>query len=124
MAVLGCVGAVHAIAVELPGRDIVQIAMPDVLGAFRQLDALELAAALIVEQAQLDLLRVGREQREIGAAAVPACAETRKGSGGEAHRSAFRYQEDGGERRDREAELGGRRPTAWTSPTLPTLLPP
>src|SRR6185437_7196462 len=99
------VGAVYAIAVELPGRDVVQIAMPDVFAAFGQLDALELATALVVEQAQLDLFRIRREQREIGAAAVPAGAETRKGSGSKAHRSAFRHEKDGGKRRDREAQL-------------------
>ena len=55
VAVLGLVGAVDAIAVELPGRDVVQIAVPDVLGALGQFDAFEFAAALAVEQAQLDL---------------------------------------------------------------------
>ena len=75
VAVLGLVGPVHAIAVELAGRDVVQIAVPDVFGALGQFDALELAAALAVEQAQLDLLRIGREQRKIGAPAVPGCTE-------------------------------------------------
>ena len=106
VAVLGLVGAMHAIAVELAGRDVVEIAVPDVLGALRQLDALEFAAALAVEQAQLDLLRVGGEQREIGAASVPACAEACGRSGSQAHRSAFRNEEDRGERRNGEAELG------------------
>ena len=75
VAVLGLIGPVNAIAVELPGRDVVQIAVPDVLGALRQFDALEFAAALAVEQAKLDLLRIGGEQRKVGAPAVPACAE-------------------------------------------------
>src|SRR6185437_16683685 len=86
-------------------RHVVQIAVPDVLAALRQLDALELTAALIVEQAQLDLLGVGGEQREVGAAAIPACAETRKRSGAEAHALAFGYKEYGAQRRDREVEL-------------------
>ncbi len=75
VALFGRIGPVDAIAVELSGRDVVEIAMPDVLGTLRHFDALELAATLTVEQAQLDLLGIGREQREIGAASVPAGAE-------------------------------------------------
>src|SRR4051812_36151965 len=95
----------HAVAVELAGRDVVEIGVPDILGALRQLDTLELAAALHVEQAQLDLLRVGGEQREIGAASVPASAEACGRSSSQAHRSAFRNEEDRGERRNGEPEL-------------------
>ena len=75
VAVLGLIGAVNAIAVELSGRNVVQIAVPDIFGALGQFDAFEFAAALAVEQAKLDLLRVGGEQRKIGAPAVPACTE-------------------------------------------------
>ena len=75
VAVLGLIRPVNAIAVELAGRDVVQIAVPDILGALRQFDAFEFAAALAVEQAKLDLLRVGGKQRKIGAPAVPACTE-------------------------------------------------
>src|SRR6201999_555115 len=107
MALLGCVGAVDAIAVELSGRDVVEVAVPDVLGPLRHFDALELAAALAVEQAQLNLLGIGREQREVSPASVPAGAEARMRSGGKTHLSAFGNQEDGGERRDGESELGG-----------------
>ena len=73
VAVLGRIGAVDAIAVELPGRDVVEIAVPDVLVALGQFDPLEFAAALAVEQAKLDLFRIGREQRKVGAPSVPAC---------------------------------------------------
>ena len=59
VAVLRRIGPVDAIAIELAGRDVVEIAVPDVLGAFRQLDPLELAAALTVEQAKLDLFCIG-----------------------------------------------------------------
>src|SRR6267154_2792161 len=62
----GRIGPVDAVAVELSRRDVVKIAVPDVLGTLRQFEALELAAALAVEQAKLDLFRVGGEQREIG----------------------------------------------------------
>src|SRR3981081_2985699 len=75
VAVFGLVKSVNAIAIELSGRNVVQIAVPDIFGALGQFDAFELAAALTVEQAKLDLLRIGREQRKVGAPAVPACAK-------------------------------------------------
>src|SRR6476620_1105144 len=75
VAALGLVGPVDAIAVKLSGRNVVLITMPDVLGPLRQLNAFELAAALGIEQAEFDLLRIGREQRKISAPPVPACAE-------------------------------------------------
>src|SRR6185437_8562172 len=43
MAMLRLIGAVHAIAVELSGRDVVEVAVPNVLAALGQLDAFELA---------------------------------------------------------------------------------
>src|SRR6185437_7301801 len=85
MAVLGRVGPVHAIAIELPRRHVVEIAVPDVFAAFGQLDAFELTPSLIVEQAKLDLLRVSGEQRKIGPAAVPACTEARGRSRRQSH---------------------------------------
>ena len=54
---LRIIGAVHAIAVELARYDVVEIAVPDILGPLGQRDALELAPALAVEQAELDLCR-------------------------------------------------------------------
>ena len=104
--VLGMIGAMHPIAVELPWRDIVEIAMPDILGTFRQFDALEFTAALTVEQAKLDLLRIGREQRKVGASSVPACTQAGGASRGQSHASAFRYEKDRGQWRDGQAELG------------------
>src|SRR6516225_2201465 len=103
MAVLRLIGAVNAVAIDLSRRNVVEIAVPDILAALRQLDALQLASAQIVEQAQLDLGGVGGEQGEIGTPAVPACTEARMASGGQSHRSVFRYQEDGGQRRDAQA---------------------
>src|SRR6185312_9236596 len=106
MAVLRLIGAVHAIAVELSRRHVVEIAVPDVLATFGQLDALEFAATLAVEQAQLDLGGVGGKQGKIGPPAVPACTEARIGSGGQAHVLVFGYQEYRCQRRDSETELG------------------
>ena len=75
MAGFRLVGAVDAIAVELARLRVGQIAVPDVLGALRQRDALGLVAAGLVEQAELDLFGGRREQREVRAAAVPGGAE-------------------------------------------------
>ena len=99
VAALGRVGAVDAITIELPGRDVVEIAVPDVLVALEQFDPLEFAAALAVEQAKLDLLRIGREQRKVGAPPVPGCSEAGGASRGQSHASAFRYEKDRGQRR-------------------------
>src|SRR5579863_7497038 len=73
VAVFGLIGSVNPIAVELPRRDVVQVAVPDIFAALGQFDAFEFAASLAVEQAKLDLLRIGGKQREIGTPAVPAC---------------------------------------------------
>jgi hypothetical protein len=66
---------VHAIAVKLAGNDVGEIAVPHVVGALGQSDALDLAPAFLVEQAQFDLLGMGTEQREVRAATVPGRAK-------------------------------------------------
>jgi hypothetical protein len=71
------VGAMDAVAVEQPGHGLGQIAVPHLVGVFGQRDAVDLAPAAGVEQAQLDPLGVGGEQREVDARAVPGCAERR-----------------------------------------------
>src|ERR1700732_136576 len=63
------VGAVHAVAVNRSGMHIRHIAVPDLVGEFGQLDSLALAG--LVEEAELDPRRIGREQREIDPLAVP-----------------------------------------------------
>ena len=65
---LGLIRPVHAIAVELPGADAGKMPVPDIAGSLRQRDARNLAAG--VEQAQLDLLRMGGEQGEVRSAIV------------------------------------------------------
>ena len=64
------VGAVDAIPVALPGTDAAHVAVPVERGALGQLDP-RLAVGL-VEQAELDALRVLGEEREVRAFAVPA----------------------------------------------------
>ena len=80
--------------------------MPDVLGALRQRDALQLAPALAVEQAKLHLLGIGGEQREVGAAPVPGGIP-----GDAAHRPkaallALRDEKNRSKRRNDKADLG------------------
>ncbi len=53
---------VHAVTVEQPGPRLGQVAVPDAVGALAQRDALDLAPAAGVEQAELDLLGVRRKK--------------------------------------------------------------
>ena len=64
----------HAVAVELARPDVGQVAVPDLVGVFGQGDAVGLAPAVGVEQAQFDLGGVGGEQGEIDARSVPGRA--------------------------------------------------
>src|ERR1700747_803649 len=84
---LGMISAVNPVTVELSRRDIIEVAVPDILGAFRQRDALDLAASMAVEQAKLDLFGVCRKQREIASAPVP-CGSPRMPRAGRNHTTA------------------------------------
>ncbi|MNN57835.1 hypothetical protein D3C81_1728440 [compost metagenome] len=75
MAVLWLVGAMHTVAVDQPGVRVGQVAVVDLVGVFGQLDALDFLFATGVEQAQLDLGGVGREQGEVDPKPVPGSAE-------------------------------------------------
>src|SRR5205823_4561842 len=117
VAVLGLIRAVNAVAVELPGRNVIEVAVPDVLAALGKFDALELAPALAVEQAKLDLLRVGGEQRKVGAPAVPACTEAREGSGRQTHALAFGTRKIAASGGMVKLSSGIKPSCVWTSPT-------
>jgi hypothetical protein len=69
------VGTMDAVAVGRAWPRIGEVAVPDLVGIFGQIDALDLALAAGVEQAELDLGRVRREQGEVDAQAVPGGAE-------------------------------------------------
>ena len=71
----GLVRAVHAIAVDRARPRIGQVTMPDLVSVLRQGDALDLAPAALLEQAELDLGGVGREQGKVDAEPVPGGAE-------------------------------------------------
>ena len=66
------VGAVNAVAVYGAGPRVGQEAVPHLVGVLRQLDPLDLGLAVVVEQAQLHLGRVGGEQGEVHAAPGPS----------------------------------------------------
>ena len=74
---------VHAIGVDRAGAGGVHVAVPDLVGILRQLDAFELGLASLVEQAQLHLRRMRREQREIDAEPVPGGAQRMRQALGE-----------------------------------------
>ena len=46
---LGVIRAVNPVTVELSRRNIIEVAVPDILGAFWQRDALDLATTMAVE---------------------------------------------------------------------------
>src|SRR5215510_5851324 len=85
---LGMVWTMNPVAVELSGGDVVEVAVPDVLCALGQRGALDLATAVAVEQAQLDPLGVGREQRKIRSAPVPGGAQRVRCTGRKPHATA------------------------------------
>ncbi len=66
----------------MPRACLGQVAVPDVVGALAQHDALPLVAALVVEDAELGFLAVLGEHREIDTLAVPGGAQ-RVGSPGQ-----------------------------------------
>src|ERR1700759_5504069 len=75
MALLRRVGPVHPIAVKQSRTRARHIAVPDAFGVFRQGDAFEFAPAVLVEETELDALRVRGEKGEIWAAPVDLRAQ-------------------------------------------------
>jgi hypothetical protein len=75
MAVLRLIGAVHAIAIDHAGPRAGQIAVPHLVGAFRQGEPSHLAPAGGVEQAEVEAIGVRRKYREVDAEAVPGRPE-------------------------------------------------
>jgi hypothetical protein len=55
----------HAVAVKQPGPRFGQVAMPNLVGVFAHLNALGLAPAIRVEQAEFDGVGSFRKKREI-----------------------------------------------------------
>ncbi|MNL50604.1 hypothetical protein D3C87_1736330 [compost metagenome] len=72
-----------AIAVDQPGLRIRQVTVPDLVGAFGQVEAPQFLAAARVKDAQLDAGGVGREYGEIHAQAIAGGAKRIRLTGGE-----------------------------------------
>src|SRR5882724_13633983 len=68
------VGSMHAIGVQQSGPRFRQVAVPDLVCVFRQLQSLDLAPAAGIEEAQLDLFGVLGKEREVNALPVPMSA--------------------------------------------------
>ena len=64
------VRSIDAIAVELARSDVGQVAVPHLVRVLGQHDALQLALAAGIEQAEFDLFGIGAEQREVGAPSI------------------------------------------------------
>src|SRR5204863_524490 len=80
------VGAVDAVAVQLPRLDVGQVGVPHLVGVFGKGDAVRLGRRLGgLEQTQLDLAGVFGEQGEVDAGAVPGGAQRVRSSGPYAH---------------------------------------
>ncbi|ESW38747.1 hypothetical protein O164_16040 [Pseudomonas taiwanensis SJ9] len=65
----------HAVAVDQPWVSVRQVAVVDLVGVFGELDAFDFVLAGGVEQAQLDLGGIGREQGKVDPKAIPGGAE-------------------------------------------------
>ena len=72
MPLLRLIRSVHAIAVDCAGTYPLDVAVPYLIGKFRQLDTLQFLFAARVKKTQLDLGCVCRELGEINAATVPS----------------------------------------------------
>src|SRR5688500_1962101 len=77
--------SMYAIAVQLPGADVRQVAVPDHVRLLRKRDGERLDLSIHrVEQAQLHARRVFREDGEVDADAVPGGAERVRPAGPDA----------------------------------------
>jgi hypothetical protein len=74
MALIRFVGPVHAIAVDRTRARVGQKTVPNLVGEFRQLDALDLALTSVIEQAELNLIGVCGKYCKIDPQAGPCRA--------------------------------------------------
>ncbi len=74
MSRLRLIRPVDAVSINSGGSNFWQITVPNLVGVFRERDSLEFTFASLVEQAQFDFGRVGREAGEVCTLAVPRCA--------------------------------------------------
>src|SRR5436190_21523460 len=80
---LGFIRPVDTKTVELARQHVTKIAVPDIFRAFWQRNALKLSPSMTREQAEFDLLGVGRKQGEIRTASVPGSSQGMWRTGGQ-----------------------------------------
>ena len=125
MAVLGLIGPMNAIAVELSGRNVVQITVPDIFGAFGQFDALEFAASLASRTGKARPFAHWRKTAQSWCPGRPSLHRGVRTFRRTVACVSFpvreKWRPSGGMVR---LSSGTRPSNVWTSPTFPTLLPP
>ena len=85
------VWSVHAIAVQLTGTRVGQIAVPHLIAALGHRNAPHLVRIVrALEEAQIDARPVLREEREVDALTIPMCAERERLSRPNPHHRALR----------------------------------
>src|SRR6266581_622835 len=85
MTLVGLVGTMHAIAVELSRPDLGEMNMTEEKSAFRQGETCELERSRFVEQTELDLLGMRGEQCEVAPTAFRGGPERIRRPRGHAH---------------------------------------
>ena len=101
------IGAMDAIAIELPRRDVVEIAVPDVLVALGQVRCRSSSRRPWTSNRQSSTFSaLAENSAKLVPLSVPGCSKAGRASRGQAHTSAFRYEKDRGQRRDGQAEFG------------------
>src|SRR5262245_2344213 len=104
---LRVIRAVNPVTVELSRRNIIEVAMPDILGTFWQRDALDLAPTMAVEWTKLDLFGIRRKQRETSSAPIPSGSRWMRRTGRNPHTTAPEREKlpQGAEQQDLPREL-------------------
>src|SRR5215472_6267159 len=95
IAVRGIVRAMYAIAVELAGTHVREIAVPNLIGALANADHIRFDRIVFtIEEAEIDRRCIFGEQGEVDALAVPRCSERIGFAGPDAH-SGWSLVQDG-----------------------------
>ena len=85
------VGAVNAVTVHRAGLEIGNIAVPNLIGVFGEIDALALDFAFVVEETEFDARRIRGKQREVDALSIPPSAAWKRVPLSNVSFSAFLY---------------------------------
>ena len=78
--VYGIIRAVNAKAVDRARSKVLYIAVPNLVCEFRQLNALQLLFARLIDKAEFDFSGMCGEKSEVNSIAVPGCASWVRGT--------------------------------------------